>query len=331
MQFQKAVRKQLKVKIGFMGTAGTGKTLNALSTATSLGERIAVIDSERGRAEAYAGDFEFDHLKLADTKPETYIGALALANERAYDVIVVDSISHEWAGKEGVLASVDRFGGWKEATPRHDAFIDALFAVPRHVICTMRAKTQYLVAEVDRADGRGKRQDITKLGLGPIQRDNVEYEFDLLGMLDLEHSLRLHKSVITGLPSGTLIEAGDDMRALGRYLADSVLAWVNEGEPVPAPVEADELSIESLRLLLTMEGFTEDKIDTVWAQRRLELGALTSKYVDEQLQQSAARLRAKGKNPEQALTEFMQTKTGEAVKTVDEAVAPEAAKEPAAA
>lgn len=310
MKFEPAVRKQMKVKVGLMGTAGTGKTWNALSIATAMVApdqgKIALIDSERGRGTAYAGDFAFEHLKLPDTKPETYVKALSLANDDGFDVVIVDSISHEWAGKDGILNSVDRFGGWKEATPRHDGFIDAIFSLPRHVICTMRAKTQYQVAEVPRPDGRGTKQEITKLGIGPVQRDNVEYEFDLLGLLELDHSIRLHKSIIAALPSGTVLESGDDPRMLGRLLAHEILRWVNEGEPVPVPRDANENEIKALRALLLAEGYDAAKIDEVFARRRLELGALTEKYVRETVKQSAKRLEDRGEDVEKILKPFLK-------------------------
>jgi len=294
MEFRPATRKQLKVKLGLMGTAGTGKTWNALAIAEALAGkdgRIAVIDSERGRAEAYAGDFKFDHLAIPNTSPETYVEALSLANDAGYDVIVVDSISHEWMGKDGVLASVDRFGGWKEATPRHDAFVEALFRLPRNVICTIRAKTQYQVEEVER-DGR-KKQEITKLGVGPVQRDNLEYEFDLLGMVELDHSIRLHKSVIASLPSGSILMDDTNPRALGRLIAFSVNEWINAGEEVLVPVDAPEAEIEYLRALLEAEGFDDPLIDNQFKKRRLELGALTEAYVTDQQKLSEARLAKK--------------------------------------
>jgi len=314
LQIKPAVRTHLKVKIGFMGTAGTGKTLNALSLATSLGERVVGIDSERGRMVAYAGDFKFDHLKLPNDSPETYVAAIELANDEEYDVIIVDSISHEWAGKEGVLASVDRFGGWKAATPRHDEFIDTLFRVPRNVICTMRAKTHYTQEEVTQSGG-GKKQEVIKLGVGPIQRDNVEYEFDLLGMFDLDHTLRLHKSVIRGLHSGDLIDPGDDPGFLGRFLAERILSWVNEGEP-PAPIEAaSEREVGMLRALLRREGFSPDTIDETFRKRRLELGALTPEYVSEQTEKSLERLRQRGLATEDIDD---QEEAGEAQTTITE-------------
>lgn len=297
MQFKPATRKQLKVKAGLMGTAGTGKTWNALAIAEALAGRdgkIAVIDSERGRAEAYAGDFKFEHLVLPNYSPETYIEALALANDSGFDVIIVDGISHEWVGRDGVLSSVDRFGGWKEATPRHDNFVDALFRLPRNVIATMRAKTQYQVEEVEKPGG-GKKQEITKLGVGPVQRDNLEYEFDLLGMCELDHSIRLHKSVIASLPSGSVLGPGEasNPRALGREIAWAIREWVNAGEEVVVPVEADENEVKYLRALLAEEGFDAQVIDGQFKKRRLELGALTPEYVTSQQELAEERLTAK--------------------------------------
>lgn len=296
VEFKPATRKQLKVKIGLMGTAGTGKTWNALSIAEALAGkdgRVAVIDSERGRAEAYAGDFKFDFASLGSYAPEAYIDALSAANDAGYDVIVVDGISHEWQGRDGILSSVDRFGGWKEATPRHDAFVEALFRLPRNVIATMRAKTQYLVEEVEQDSGRTKQQ-ITKLGVGPVQRDNLEYEFDLLGMMELDHSLRVHKSVISGIVSGEVLVEADNPRALGRKIAWAVREWIDSGEEVVVPVDAEAGEINYLRSLLQEEGFDDSLIENQFKKRRMELGALTSEYVNEQQMLAEARLTSKG-------------------------------------
>lgn len=314
MAFKPATRRQLKVKAGLMGTAGTGKTWTALSIAEAMAGDggIAVIDSERGRAEAYAGDFKFDHLPLPSYSPETYIEALALANDRGYDVVIVDGISPEWQGRDGILSSVDRFGGWKDATPRHDSFVETLFRLQRHVICTIRAKTQYGVQEVPREDGRGTKQEITKLGVGPVQRDNLEYEFDLLGMMDLDHSIVLHKSVIASMPSGIMLSPGENPKALGREIAYAIKEWVESGEAVKPAVEADKSEIAYLWYLLQAEGFDDALIEAQFRKRRLELGALTPEYVAEQQTQSNQRLTAKGLDVPPRGSERAQDASGEA-------------------
>jgi hypothetical protein len=189
------------------------------------------------------------------------------------------------------------------------------------VIATMRAKTQYQVTEVPRGDGRSMKQEITKLGIGPIQRESVEYEFDLLAMLELDHSARLHKSIIAALPSGTVIDPGDDPRYLGRLLAQQVKTWMDSGEPVPDPVNASAEKIETLRESLVAEGYEADRIDRVFAKRRLELGALTDEYVDRALAESQER-RHQADPPPQPL--------GEQVTQVIEQAKPDAPETPKA-
>ena len=105
---------------------------------------------------------------------------------------MIDSLSHAWAGKGGILEFVDSrkaaggdgFGdGWRKATPKHNALVDAILSAHMHIIATMRSKTEYVVEVVN---GKNK---IRKMGLQPVQRDGVEYEFDVTGDLDLDNVL----------------------------------------------------------------------------------------------------------------------------------------------
>ena len=284
MAFRKATRKQVKFKGALIGPSGSGKTWSALAIGTSLGGKVAVIDTEAGSAERYAGDFDFDHDVLTDFSPESYVEKLQEAHAEGYDVIIVDSLSHEWGR---LLHDVDRFGGWKEATPRHDRFVQSLVKVPCHLIATIRAKTMYDVSEVPRGDGRGMRQEIVKLGLGPIQRDNVEYEFDLVGMMDLDNTLRVVKSRISPIPTGSLIDKP------GAELAGVLLNWLNEGEEVKPPEEATPESIVALVKLLMEEGYPQETIDARMRQRKLEMGAITPEYVADQTALAQVRLQKK--------------------------------------
>lgn len=302
MKFTRATRKQVRLKLALIGPSGSGKTWSALSIAQGLGGSIAVIDSEAGSAERYAGDFEFDHAILDDFSPEGYVGALQEAHEANYDNILVDGISQEWGR---LLHDVDRFGGWKEATPRHDRFVQALIKVPRNVIVTMRAKTMYDVTEAPRADGRGTKQEIVKLGLGPIQRDNVEYEFDLVGMLDLENNMKVVKSRVKPVPNGSIVEKP------GLELAKTLLGWLNEGEPVAKPQEADDAAIVHLVNLLLEEGYSHEVIEGRLRQRRLEMGAITPEYVAQQTELAAKRLEAK--KPQEPPADEQQTVVNETV------------------
>jgi hypothetical protein len=64
--FKKAVRHQVKLKLGLSGPSGSGKTMGALILAKAIasGERIAVVDTENRSSELYADRFEFDTLNL---------------------------------------------------------------------------------------------------------------------------------------------------------------------------------------------------------------------------------------------------------------------------
>lgn len=189
LSFHKAQKKQAKLRLGLVGPSGSGKTFSALAIATGLGGRIAVIDSERGSASLYADKFTFDVLELSSFKPEIYVEAIHAAEAAGYDVLIIDSLSHAWAGKDGALQMVDdaaarsrsgnKFAAWREVTPVHNALVDAMLLSRCHVIATMRAKTEWVLEDNDKGQKVPR-----KIGLQPVQRDGMEYEFTLVGDLD---------------------------------------------------------------------------------------------------------------------------------------------------
>jgi len=236
--FKKAVKSRAKLRLALIGPSGSGKTYSALAIAAGLGKKVAFIDTEHGSASKYADLFEFDVLELASYSPERYIEALKAAAAAGYEVIVIDSLSHAWMGKDGALELVDRaaarsksgnsFGAWREVTPQHNAMVEAIITSPCHVICTMRSKTEY----VQDKDERGKTV-IRKVGLQPVQRDGMEYEFDVVGDIDHDHKLVVTKSRIPALSDAVINRPGAN-------LAAQLRVWLDEGsEPVappPAPV-----------------------------------------------------------------------------------------------
>ena len=48
--FSKATKTKSKLRMALIGPSGSGKTYTALTVATGLGKRVAVIDTERGSA-----------------------------------------------------------------------------------------------------------------------------------------------------------------------------------------------------------------------------------------------------------------------------------------
>lgn len=227
--FQKATKKQAKARVAISGPAGSGKTFTALTLATSMCQRVAVIDTEHGSASKYADRFDFDVLELDDFHPNNYIQAIQAAEAAGYDGLVIDSISHEWSGKNGCLELVEmyakrnkggnKFAAWADVTPLHNAFIEAIHSARMHVFATMRAKMDYIQTE----DNRGKTI-IQKVGMAPITREGVEYEFDIVGEMDLEHNLVITKSRCLAL-------ADKVFHKPGKELADAIKAWLSDGAP----------------------------------------------------------------------------------------------------
>src|SRR6187551_3523827 len=104
--FRPAAREDVGLLVGLSGASGSGKTYTAMRLASGIaGDKpFAVIDTEAGRAKHYADMFRFDHGDLAPPfTPQRYAEAIAAADGAGYAAIVVDSMSHEWAGDGGVL------------------------------------------------------------------------------------------------------------------------------------------------------------------------------------------------------------------------------------
>lgn len=233
LDFEDAVRAAEKARIALTGPSGSGKTYTALSIGTGLlpeGGTLGVIDTERGSASKYAGLFTFKTMKLPSFEPQALIRALAVAAARGIDVVVIDSLTHFWSGRGGALAQVDQrtlaagrkdkfTTGWKEVSPLLLDMLDAILSYPGHVITTMRVKTEWVLQEND----RGKKEPM-KVGMKLDQRDGIEYEFDLVGALDMEHVLKVDKSRYPTIEVGSVHESPDF--AFGRVVAD----WLDDGE-----------------------------------------------------------------------------------------------------
>lgn len=245
--FKKAERKQARLRLALAGPSGSGKTYSALQMAMGLGSKIAVIDTEHGSASLYADAAEFDVMELhAPYTPERYVEAIQAAEAAGYDVLIIDSYSHEWTGPGGCLEINDetakaRFKGntwsaWSETTPRHRKLTDKILTSPLHIICTMRSKTETV-------QGEGKK--IVKLGLKSEQRDGTDYEFTVV--LDVTHD-------------GHYAVASKDRTRLFQHpevitpeTGRKLLAWLNDGRSQEQQAkDATDDAISKIPLVETM-------------------------------------------------------------------------------
>ena len=239
--FTKAERKKAKLKLNLNGPSGSGKTYSALQMAAGLGEKIAVIDTENESASLYASEFKFDTLPLRPPySPERFVGAIQAAYNMGYEVLIIDSASHEWIGTGGCLEINDkaaaRFKGntwsaWSETTPKHRKFIDAMFQTDMHIITTTRAKTETVQSE-------GKK--ILKLGMKAEQRDGYEYELTVA--LDVLHEN--HVAVPTKDRTKLFNPEGE---VITRETGKRILAWLNDGRSQEeALLEAYQEAVERI-------------------------------------------------------------------------------------
>jgi hypothetical protein len=235
MQFQltKATKEQAKARIALIGPSGSGKTYSALQMAKVFGERVAVIDTENRSASKYADLYEFETLPLDEYSPATFTAAIKFCESQGVDVIVLDSLSHAWMGKGGALEQVDTaakkynnnsFMAWRDVTPQHNALVDTLVHCKCHLIVTMRSKMEYVI---DKDEKTGKSVP-KKLGLAPIQRDGLEYEFDVVGDINLDHDWIISKTRCSALDGKVISRPGEDV-------AEIIKGWLTAGSKPVAP------------------------------------------------------------------------------------------------
>ena len=271
MEFKKAVRQQAKLRLALSGPSGSGKTYGALKIAKGLGGRIAVIDTERGSASLYSHLVDFDTLELnAPYKPECFIEALRAAEKAGYDIIIIDSITHEWNGSGGCLEANDKlaaakykgntWAAWNETTPRHRAFVDYILQSSAHIIATVRAKTDTV-----QEGGRVK-----KLGMKDEQRDGNEYEFTTV--LNLIHDG--HHATAAKDRTELFREPHVISEETGRRLKQ----WLNSGLPMKSaetpklPTAGPESDFYANQLQMIRGCHTLEELRVCWNIVNKELG-----------------------------------------------------------
>ena len=191
MKLETASKSKSYIRIALQGASGSGKTYSALRLAFGLtrNDNIAIVDTENGSAHLYSslGNYQVLQLKAPFT-PERYKEAVDVCVENGIETIVIDSLSHEWEGNGGILemhgssTGSNSFANWAKITPRHNALIQHILNTPAHIIATLRSKQEYAFKKDDRG-----RSTPEKLGMKPIQRDGIDYEFTTVLSVDMNH------------------------------------------------------------------------------------------------------------------------------------------------
>jgi uncharacterized protein YqfB (UPF0267 family) len=281
IEIRVAERKQSKLRIGLSSPSGGGKTFSALLLAKGLvGEwgKIGLIDSENGRGDFYSdlGKYRIITLRPPFT-PESYIEAIRAFENVGVDVIIVDSVTHEWDGEGGCLQlneklAIAKYKGntwsaWSETTPRHQRFLDAITSSTCHMITTVRNKV-----ETEFVDGKVK-----KIGMKEIQREGFEYELTVNFTID-----RDSHAVMASKDNTNLFE-GRDPFIITEQTGETLRDWVASGA-------ADKTAEEKKELRSIIKGQAE-KLgkDVAWVDTKV---GFTSNMTVDELKRVVKQLRA---------------------------------------
>lgn len=230
MEIRKAERKKAKLRLGIAAPSGAGKTYGALLLGFGLGGKVGLIDTEHGSGDLYAhlGDYDIISIEAPYTVNK-YLQAIKAFEAAGYSTIIIDSLSHAWAGDGGLLdkqgkiadsGKANGFAAWRTITPEHNALVEAMLRSPCHIIATMRAKQEYVLETNDKG-----KQTPKKVGLAPVQRDGMEYEFTVMLDVDMNHVASASKDR-TSLFDGRYFK-------LSPEIGQELLQWLETGKEPP--------------------------------------------------------------------------------------------------
>ncbi len=258
--FRKAERRKAKLRLAITGPAGSGKTYGALLIAQGLGGRIAMIDTENGSGDLYSSICDYDILNInAPFDPRKYIQAIHDAENEGYNVLIIDSLTHCWISEGGLLdmkeqlaasGKYNSFSAWSKVTPLQNKLIEAMLTSKCHIIATMRSRTDYVQVINDKG-----RTEIRKVGLAPVQRDGMDYEFGIVFDLNNEHSVTVSKDR-TSLFDGQSF-------TLSPEIGSKLLEWLNSGKDIPDSRELNERKQALYRAYLTFFNNTQQEAQSV--------------------------------------------------------------------
>lgn len=267
-QFKRAERKAIPFKAAVAGPSGSGKTEGMLKMLTELvgpHGKFAVIDTENGSASLYSDRYTFDTLVLnAPYTSDRYIQAMQAAVDAGYDAVGVDSISHQWDGEGGILRrkeAKDVKGGnqwtnWADFSKEHERFRSKILSLPIHFVATIRSKIEYVQEETN-----GKKS-VKKVGMKPITREGMDYEFSILFDVDTEHRAYVAKDR-TGI-FGDPNHAHDLMTdSVGKQIS----TWLASGKVIPQPSRETMLAIDAMVEQLRSLDFTQGNAAADWVAK----------------------------------------------------------------
>ena len=232
-EIRKAQRQGARLLIQLSGVSGSGKTYTALQLAYGLAgnnaDKVVMIDTENRRGSLYADCLPqpFNIIDFyAPFSPQRYIQAIEAACNAGAEVIVIDSVTHEWESEGGCewMANQTRFPDWKRAKAEHKRFMTYMLQSPAHIIACTRAREK-----VDFSDPKNPRP----LGIQPIQEKNFSYEATVSLMM---HDQGRRQDVLK-CPAELQAVLGRGQGYLGATDGQALRQWVDGGIKVDPAIE----------------------------------------------------------------------------------------------
>lgn len=275
LNIREAERAGSRLVIGISGVSGSGKTYTALQLAWGLAggnaKKVGLLDTENKRGSLYADSLRDKTGKVhkfligdlyAPFSPQRYIDAILEFQAAGVEVLVIDSVSHEWNGLGGVLHLVNQqaksITGWKLYKPEHQRFMNTMLQCDMHIIVCIRA--------ANKTDWSDPKNPVSK-GFMPIQQEEFMFEMTASMMM------------WDGGKSRQVLKCPDELAPIfgsvgdftsGYLTARNGLAlreWVDGGVPVDGGIE------HAINTLRTMSERGVDALNKCWD----ELPAKTKK------------------------------------------------------
>lgn len=274
MEIKRAERKQAVIKMGLQGSSGSGKTYSALLLAKGLvgdWSKVAVIDTENHSADLYAHLGDYNVVNISPPfSPAKYIEAISLCEAAGMEVVILDSISHEWDGAGGILdihsaMMGNSFTNWSKVTPLHNTFVNKILQSPAHILATIRSKQDYVLSE------RNGKVVPEKVGLKGVTRDGMDYEFTIVLDLDLRHNA-------TGSKDRTGLFMDKPQFIITEETGRVIKNWCNSGIRVSdIELQIDECStIDGLRQILIKFPEYRERIKPAVYRRKAQIETLAN-------------------------------------------------------
>jgi len=297
IQIRKASRKKARLRLGISAPSGAGKTLGALLLAygimrasypnlpeAEVWEKIGMIDTEEGSGELYVGVHkhgviigEYAYIRLsAPFSAVKYLDSQRAMETAGIEMIIHDSLTHAWAGTGGLLEKQGRltdadpkknsYTAWRHVTPDHNALVDAMLQSPSHIIGTMRSKVEY----AQQTGANGKTQ-VVKLGLAPIQREGMEYEFTTffdISSNSMATSTKDRTDLFSTVNAAGFLEKREFM--ITPKIGEELFAWLDTGKE----------SIDTLCDRLAADVMASNDLDATYAAHTATFERLTAERPD---------------------------------------------------